>query len=231
MHRPPQVRALAGEEQHIVGTWEVGSRLLRSLRRGLTTLAHSVAFIPGLSLRLRHTICNTPRFADVDAYLATQFVASESPIVGTPTARPCDNDRVYDVHHLVEFIRASQHLRQLSKCELASAAILKASFPELYEFMRVEKSKWPSRTYLVKARALFDMTMMLMMRHGFATHRAKHASGELMNLYMFVDGSPSSGFEALPIIEQIIGDDFRGVAHKVGFYVVGGIVIGKYGTP
>ena len=104
------------------------------------------------------------------------------------------------VDDIILFLRASRHLRRLGGAVVAAEDICRASFPQIYDEVKDDKSTWPCKAFLVKARLLLDLTMMLMMRHSFAMHRAD--TTKAVELYMWRDKSPACSFESFLIVEE-----------------------------
>lgn len=111
-----------------------------------------------------------------------------------------------EAHSMVGFVRGSRHLRALGACEDASLDILKAEYPEKWQDIRASRThRWPGRVSLQTARARFDMAIALSYR---ALSQAAASEKTPFDVYLFLDGSPTSGFEALAIVQQeAIGED------------------------
>ena len=107
----------------------------------------------------------------------------------------------FNVDDIIQFLRASRHLRRLGGADAAAEDICRASFPQIYDEIKDEQRTWPCRSFLAKARLLLDITMMLMMRHSFAMHRAN--TNNAVGLYMWCDSSPACGFESSLIVEDV----------------------------
>ena len=107
----------------------------------------------------------------------------------------------FRVDDIILFLRASRHLRRLGGAAVAAEDICRASFPQIYDEIKDDKSTWPCKAFLVKARLLLDLTMMLMMRHSFAMHRADTTNA--VELYMWCDSSPACGFESCLVAAEI----------------------------
>ena len=169
---------------------------MRSFRAG--AVVHVVCFCAGLSRRLRGAIVNIPRCAQACR------AAAELDAAADPVDLPAQKRSKFQPCDCIAFVQATRRLKRLSSCNEAVSDILKASFPGIWMYLAAEGKAYPSRQYLVKCRLLFDMTMMLMMRHVFERLHIEHTDGRAVSLYMFADGSPSSGYEALPVIEQCL---------------------------
>merc|ERR1712194_706973 len=119
-----------------------------NLRGTLPSCFHMVAFTPGISVRLRQTIASIPTCSqvaesvdvcsDVDAASLAACPQGSGSAVGAASLAACPQGSPqfrYDVLKLVEFVRASRHLRSLKDADTAASAIIKASFAELHEFL------------------------------------------------------------------------------------------------
>ena len=195
-----KVRRLAADG--IVGVWFADKAVLQKVRSGARSVVHSVPFTQGLTKRLRNTICKRPSWAEVERALEDMSDAELAPAPAA-VAVPQDESAIHSVPAAMRFLRASRHLRRLRGCKEASSDILEATLPDLHRELEAEKSPWPSASFLVRSRCLFDIATMLIMRTAMARRREEFLGGSPTNFYMMCDGSPSSGFEALPILETI----------------------------
>merc|ERR1712194_859163 len=103
-----------------------------NLRGTLPSCFHMVAFTPGISVRLRQTIASIPTCSQVAESVDVCSDVDAASLAACPQGSPQFR---YDVLKLVEFVRASRHLRSLKDADTAASAIIKASFAELHEFL------------------------------------------------------------------------------------------------
>lgn len=116
----------------------------------------------------------------------------------------------WEAHAMVRLLRGSRHLRSLKEPEESAKDIIDASFPsEMLEQLGRARERWPARACLQRARARFDMACMVGMRVVFRALANRAPETPPVDFFVFMDGSPVSGFEAFAVVEQQAqGDDF-----------------------
>ena len=180
-------------------SWVVQPAVFKALHVG--SVLHAVGFNPALGLRLRNTIAGIPSAAQACAAPVDEQAAQQ--IMSTGNLDQPAQARKFDPQECILFVRATRRLKRLSHAQSDANEIAQAQFPHLYEDLRTEGRQFPGRHFLVRSRVLLDLAMMLTMRRCYLEFRKQHEEDkEFIDLFMFADGSPSSGFEALPIIEQ-----------------------------
>ena len=150
--------------------------LARLLCAGLARCVLSVA-LDGKRGRLRGGITNFPRFSEIELLI---LAIPEDNIDHNHIGHP-------EGHKLLKFVRASSHLKMTKNVSKAAKAIIEACLPEQV----TTDISVPNR--LARHRIEYDMAMCLVMRIIFAWRMLFDVT---MSLYLFVDGSPSSGYEA-----------------------------------
>jgi len=198
--------------EKVAGHHEVSDELFDLLALGSADVVlHACSFQPGLSQRLRGTIGERPTCAEVEAAMAEGGAASSSSGLQLPGPVAVDDDDgelcvqgrrfKFPVAESLQFLDASRHLRQLRRADQSAEAIMRASFPKLFQELAAEMQRFPSHSFLRKQRILLDCACMLLQRHEWQSYRAR---GDSIDAHWFFDGSPSSGYEALVGVEQCV---------------------------
>jgi hypothetical protein len=107
-----------------------------------------------------------------------------------------------DAQHGIRFVRASQHIRQQKKIKAAIVDIVHSIWPAA----EVPVDAVASRNFLRKARVRFDITMCLVMRAVWDWIEAYELDPMI---FLFIDGSPTSGYEALICAELYGGSAMK----------------------
>ena len=197
----PSIGEMA-QGMRICGTFDVWGPLARSIKSGHVTFAACVPLHETETKRLTGTPCHRPTFRVVRGLLAD--VLSQPRPLRLGAAQPPALRQVQlfmpPPLRIVSFIISTRHLRNLSAAKEAQSDTIMAAFDDA-EIASLSVSP-PSRRFLIKARARFDVVMMLMRRHALQV-RARDIRSSPQWYYM-ADSSPASGFESFSIVENMV---------------------------
>ena len=191
---------------------EVYDLLGQALYAGQTRSILSVIIERG-GQRLRGGIPGYPRYRDIESQIPVVSLEEVSPLSDSAPSYYARLARLNNVDatlaslyetglKIVEFVRASAKLRMQKTARESIKEIVLAVWPEARGLLQ---DRLPSKSFLLTSRTRFDATMMLTMRHIFDW--ISRFDRQPM-LYIWPDGSPSSGFEAFIIWEQLTGTLF-----------------------
>lgn len=173
--------------------------------QGRWPIAHCLGF-SGSSQRFRRGLGGVPSLSD--ALVASEALAEDRLAQGSAAeassfalvSRGPQLAESLEPHVMARFVRGSRHLKSLRNSEEAVTYIMTATLlgRSVNESGRV---KWPGRSCLQSARVRFDLAIMLAMRE---ISRSNASSNSIVNFYVFLDGSPASGFEAFAIAARSV---------------------------
>jgi len=99
----------------------------------------------------------------------------------------------------LRFIKATSHLKTLKSSAKAISAIIDAVWPEFGASDTNIRHRMLPDKILARSRCQLDCAMLHFMRHYFDWARSHDPH---CGIYMFVDGSPASGYEAFISVEH-----------------------------
>ena len=120
----------------------------------------------------------------------------------TALARPVvhfEEDVMQSGDRAWRFVKATANLKISKTAPGTIRDIVRAVYPEADHELASLKSRCPSRSFLANCRLQFDVVMMLIMEFIYDWHFTYDGSAAS---YLFIDGSPSSGFEAFIAFEH-----------------------------
>lgn len=174
-----------------------------AILQGSWRLVHCAGF-GSTSRRLRMGLAGIPSMEAARGFAKAlpEIVGDGTVARGRGSAAPLR--LAFEPHSMVRFLRASRHLRVVGAIEKASTHMLQAMCPDAWAaFVAAQNVRWPGRACLHLARVRFDMAMSLAQR----ALSKDVAVGEVpVDSYLLLDGSPTSGFEAMAMMQQ----DFLG---------------------
>ena len=175
---------LGRDYRHVVHLWEPHARTI--VAGGELTL--QAIRLGNSRHRLRGGLAAFPTMPQVNAVL---------PPVAAREARVFA-DLLADADKGVRFVKACRNLHATRRAANAIKEIVQAVYPEAAA--ENIASRLPMRDWLVRGRIRFDATVTLFMRHVFRTLMLTAAA---VVLTLFVDGSPTSGYEAFLAVENM----------------------------
>jgi hypothetical protein len=172
---------------------EVWLPLGMAVRAGEINVVHSV-LVDRQTVRIKGALKDFPRAPEIQRSIELESTVD--------THDPVPPLMLEEWNKALRFLKASKHLRVTKGTMEAIVDVVEAVFPGEG---RLAKERVPPSHFLLRARCRMDVTMLGCMRRVFSwifQHDPKGIS------FLFVDGSPASGFETLNAVEHFSGKAF-----------------------